>query len=633
MNRLLTIPAIILFIHVQSLAQTLETKEPSNYEKIEDCRFLWNLHHPKRESSLTPETISQFSSIYAHYAASHPSESATFLLIKLLQQQKIHPILFALSQQKETQFSSWIHSIAKHPTLDDDDIAWIGKCIRSEEDAKTFQQFKEYPNGYSLGLYYALRNGYFFDFWASDLLQTLTNQISNSENTADVCRAIRSIPVQKFPQQKLDSLLNENNLSKWNNRMAIQMIGKIKTKSSVETLTQIAIQENQDESLIVESLIQLLKQPLFDVQPLLPLLRHSNPEIIELTIDCIAIQKQFDIDVTRMINDKASGTLTDQSKSVFWKVKNFELLKNSQDQKSIQNIWQDFINESNPYYRMLAFGALQNCKSLYPQLLDFVIHAQYPTDYYYGTSCLIAMDPERLLISGFEPLWNAHDEGIDALLYEFLRNQKISTEQQQIIQKKIHQRLSEYTLPKMVETRNEALMTLEHWGDTIQSVKNFDSGLVWTPEQLASLPNESKYLMITFHDQELDTIAFSVFKDKSPLTALHFANLVADHFYENKYFHRRVPNFVLQGGCPRGDGMGSLDFTIASEFSDSHFQKGSIGWASAGPHTESCQIFFMLDEAYTLDGRYTNMGSVTEGLEKLVHLPLGTQILRIENIN
>jgi cyclophilin family peptidyl-prolyl cis-trans isomerase len=185
----------------------------------------------------------------------------------------------------------------------------------------------------------------------------------------------------------------------------------------------------------------------------------------------------------------------------------------------------------------------------------------------------------------------------------------------------------------MVETRNEALMTLELWGDTIQSVKNFDSGLVWTPEQLASLPNESKYLMITTHDQKLDTIAFSVFKNQSPLTALHFANLVADHFYENKYFHRRVPNFVLQGGCPRGDGMGSLDFTIASEFSDSHFQMGSIGWASAGPHTESCQIFFMLDEAYTLDGRYTNMGSVTSGMEKLVHLPLGTQILRIENIN
>ena len=243
-------------------------------------------------------------------------------MIKILQQQKIHPILFALSQQKETQFSSWIHSIEKYPTLDDDDIAWIGKCIRSEEDAKTFQQFKEYPNGYSRGLYYAMRNGYFFDFWDTDLLQILTNQISNSENTADVCRAIRSIPFQKFPQQKLDSLLNENNLSKWNNRMAIQMIGKIKTKSSLETLTQIAIQENQDESLIVESLIQLLKQPLFDVQPLIPLLRHSNPEIIELTIDCIAIQKQFDIDVTRMINDKASVTLTDQSKSVFWKVLN-----------------------------------------------------------------------------------------------------------------------------------------------------------------------------------------------------------------------------------------------------------------------------------------------------------------------
>jgi cyclophilin family peptidyl-prolyl cis-trans isomerase len=79
--------------------------------------------------------------------------------------------------------------------------------------------------------------------------------------------------------------------------------------------------------------------------------------------------------------------------------------------------------------------------------------------------------------------------------------------------------------------------------------------------------------------------------------------------------------------------MGSLDYTIASEFSTSHFEKGSIGWASAGPHTESCQIFFMLDEGYNLDGRYTNMGVITSGIDQLNTLPLGTEILSIRRLN
>ena len=281
---------------------------------------------------------------------------------------------------------------------------------------------------------------------------------------------------------------------------------------------------------------------------------------------------------------------------------------------------------------MLAFDAIKNCKSLFPQLLDYIIKSSHATDLYYGTTCLISMDPSGIIEKAFEKLWNLNDEGVDAVLYEFLRGQEVPTDRQDQIKTQIHQRISTYTLPKMVETRNEALMTLAQWGDTLSMPKNYDSGLKWTPKQLAALPNESKYLMITIHDQTQDTTGFSVIKENNPLTALHFSNLVAEHFYENKYFHRRVSNFVLQGGCPRGDGMGSLDYTIASEFSGKHFEKGSIGWASAGPHTESCQIFFMLDEAYTLDGRYTNMGDITSGLENLNYLPLGTQILSIQPI-
>jgi cyclophilin family peptidyl-prolyl cis-trans isomerase len=78
--------------------------------------------------------------------------------------------------------------------------------------------------------------------------------------------------------------------------------------------------------------------------------------------------------------------------------------------------------------------------------------------------------------------------------------------------------------------------------------------------------------------------------------------------------------------------MGGLDEVIPSEFTHDTFDVGSIGWASAGPHTESCQIFFMTSEAAHLDGRYTNMGQVIHGMEFLSEMTIGTTIKSIKEV-
>ncbi len=622
-----------LLISLISWGQSGNSEQSQLYDLNENCRFLWHLHHQNFNSTNHSTYNSDSTLVYADYSAAHPDNSSSTILAEELMNRRDDRILFALSQQENTHFEKWITGYINDETTNEAAIGWIGKCIRSEKDAITFRKFKNKKDGYALGLYYAMRNGYYFDFMSMDLLQIVSENIRLSLPTTNVCRAIKTIPIQHYPIEILDSLFSISKIDNWNNRMAIQMIGKNKSSKSIENLISIAIIEEQDEALIVECLLQLMRQSNFDVQKIITLLNHSNDEIIALTIDCIVQQKRFEIPVNEIITSVTRNHSKEISKILFWKIKYFELQKKPDDERLIRKTWKAFLEESNPYHRLLAFDAIKNCKSLFPQLLDYIMKSSHATDLYYGTTCLISMYPSGIIEKGFEKLWNLNDEGVDALLYEFLREQEVPTDRQERIKTQIHQRISTYTLPKMVETRNEALMTLAHWGDTLSMPKNYDSGLKWTPEQLAALPNESKYLMITFHDDTLDTISFSVIKENNPLTALHFSNLVAEHFYENKYFHRRVSNFVLQGGCPRGDGMGSLDYTIASEFSGRHFEKGSIGWASAGPHTESCQIFFMLDEAYTLDGRYTNMGDITSGLEHLIHLPLGTQILSIQPIH
>lgn len=114
---------------------------------------------------------------------------------------------------------------------------------------------------------------------------------------------------------------------------------------------------------------------------------------------------------------------------------------------------------------------------------------------------------------------------------------------------------------------------------------------------------------------------------KAPGTVSNFIRLAKENFYDNKVFHRVVPNFVAQGGCPRGDGYGSLDYTIRTEVpSESYDTEGKVGMASAGNHTESCQFFITHSPTMHLDGNYTIFAEVIEGMDIVHNLQVGDRI-------
>ena len=121
-----------------------------------------------------------------------------------------------------------------------------------------------------------------------------------------------------------------------------------------------------------------------------------------------------------------------------------------------------------------------------------------------------------------------------------------------------------------------------------------------------------------------------LFPERAPATVSSFIDLINKGFYNQKYFHRVVPNFVIQTGCPRGDGYGSLDFTIRSEVADSYYDaEGYVGMASAGPHTEGTQFFITHSPTPHLDGKYTIFGRVISGMEVVHRIAMGDQIKTI----
>jgi cyclophilin family peptidyl-prolyl cis-trans isomerase len=121
--------------------------------------------------------------------------------------------------------------------------------------------------------------------------------------------------------------------------------------------------------------------------------------------------------------------------------------------------------------------------------------------------------------------------------------------------------------------------------------------------------------------------------NEAPGSVVNFLKLLDSNYYDKKYFHRMVPDFVVQGGCPRGDGWGSLNWTQRSELSNFLVYKpGSVGLASSGKDSEGVQFFVTHTWTPHLDGRYTIFAEVIEGMEVINTLRVGDQILYVEKI-
>jgi cyclophilin family peptidyl-prolyl cis-trans isomerase len=110
------------------------------------------------------------------------------------------------------------------------------------------------------------------------------------------------------------------------------------------------------------------------------------------------------------------------------------------------------------------------------------------------------------------------------------------------------------------------------------------------------------------------TIELELFEDDAPKTVENFTKLVGEGFYDGLAFHRVIPDFMIQGGCPKGDGTGGPGYTFEDEFNDHPVARGALAMANAGPNTNGSQFFIVTtDAAPWLDGKHTVFGRVTSG--------------------
>jgi len=130
----------------------------------------------------------------------------------------------------------------------------------------------------------------------------------------------------------------------------------------------------------------------------------------------------------------------------------------------------------------------------------------------------------------------------------------------------------------------------------------------------ASIPKEMimKNNLIAVVETDKGTIRLKLFADQTPVTVSNFVNLAQRGYYNNLKFHRVIPDFMIQGGCPAGDGRGGPGYKFQDEFVKElrHSKPGILSMANAGPQTNGSQFFITHVPTAWLDGKHTVFGEV-----------------------
>lgn len=292
------------------------------------------------------------------------------------------------------------------------------------------------------------------------------------------------------------------------------------------------------------------------------------------------------------------------------------------------------LNSKNPYQKGHLLLALAES----PEQMERILQALFAKERVVSTYAMEAMlrcfevQPARAWPAEVDQLKKAlltGDVGIMAMAATQLRNKDAEYGKHLEDLAFLDEALDLLSLPKDVETYHE-----------IERTKRFLEGKEGEPEKLAevkfnnpidwdlvkTIPAGQQVIMHTTRGD----IRWLLRIEEAPGSVSNFVKLARKGFYDGAVFHRVVPNFVAQGGCPRGDGWGSVPETIRSEWPDLRYTTGAIGMASAGKDTESCQWFITHSSTPHLDGRYTIFAKVIDGMDVVQKTQMGDKVKGFE---
>ncbi len=299
-----------------------------------------------------------------------------------------------------------------------------------------------------------------------------------------------------------------------------------------------------------------------------------------------------------------------------------------------ETIKQTYHNSNNQYQKAALLNVLGRSSTNFEFILAELNKAESPLLLSAAATALtlaneandFTADQRPAFLAAYEQAMGKGDAAVIGIVTQVLGD---STKQYKSLIKDItflKTARTKLSLPK----DNESLQPLEaaiaylEGREAVAVTNEFNHPIDWTLVKEISR-DQKAYIKTSKGD-----IVLTLLVDEAPGSVANFVALARQQYFNKKTFHRVVPNFVIQGGCNRGDGYGSEDYSIRSEFTNRRYKEGSVGMASAGKDTEGTQWFITHSPTPHLDGRYTIFAEVESGMDVVHAIEVGDLILSVD---
>lgn len=410
---------------------------------------------------------------------------------------------------------------------------------------------------------------------------------------------------------------------------ASSALRKINTQTSLEALKKIASQD-KDYRVRANAVRALQTFPIRDTkQSLFAALKDSNQHVgvaASEVIKAVATKDEFQ-ELVPLARDAGR-----------WRIQGnlFEaVLAISNNKEITEEIFKLYDTVENPYGKAALLTALGKSTLGYGFINVRLHQSQIPIIKSSAADALVSInkhtefkpDMQKIFVDMYIKAFETGDAAVIGTIASALADSTLGYKKIIKDYTFLYTAKSKLSLPK----DNEALQPLEQAIAHFEGKKNsnevkneFNHPIDWA--LVKTIPADQKVLIKTGKGN----VVIRLLVEEAPGSVANFVQLVNNHYFDSKNFHRVVPNFVIQGGCNRGDGWGSEDYSIRSEFSRRRYTEGSVGMASAGKDTEGTQWFITHSPTPHLDGRYTIFAVVEESMDVVHKIEVGDLIEKVE---
>lgn len=415
-------------------------------------------------------------------------------------------------------------------------------------------------------------------------------------------------------------------VSPWIRATSTTALRKIKTPKAREAVVQV-LKGDSDYRVRISAVRALQAYPFAETKSyLFEALKDEDINVAIAASEVIlAIAPQAEV---KELAERANSTANGRIRGNLYQAS----LAGSDNAELVAKIIELYKKEKTPYSKAALLTALGESKDSWKFLDQELQQSTVPIIKTTAASALVAVNTnpsfDPSLTKQFAQIYinaiGTGDPAVIGIAADALQNPKLGYKQIITDFGFLYEAKKKLSLPKDNESLQplEAALAYFEEKETVDPVKNqFNHPIDWA--LVKTIPKNQKVLIKT----DKGDIVIRLLVEEAPGSVANFVQLINAKYFDSKNFHRVVPNFVIQGGCNRGDGSGSEDYSIRSEFTEQYYTEGSVGMASAGKDTEGTQWFITHSPTPHLDGRYSIFAITESGMDTVHRIEVGDKII------